>query len=112
MKGPVYKYTWKHEIAFATTKQLEFRKAPLQPGMIFVDLLNGKAYRVHSIFKAKENDRFHSAMPEDVVQTFPARPLTDNELTALRERYKFQPDQNTGPGEEFAILDLVTTQVE
>jgi hypothetical protein len=109
MKGPVYKYTWKHEIAFATRKQLEFRKAPLQPGMIFVDLLSGKAYRVHSIFKAKENDRFYSAMPEDVVQTFPARPLTDEELTALRERYKFQLDQSTGPGEEFAILDLVTT---
>ena len=73
MKGPVYRYTWKHEIAFATRKQLEFRKVPLQPGVIFVDLLNGKAYRVHSIFKAGENDRFHSAMPEDVVQTFPGK---------------------------------------
>jgi hypothetical protein len=51
-------------------------------------------------------------MPEDVVQTFPARPLTDEELTDLREEYKFQPNQDTGPGEEFAILDLVTTQIE
>src|ERR1700722_17034925 len=112
MKATVYKYTWKHEIAFATRKQLEFRRVPLQPGMVFVDLLNGRAYRVHSIFKAKENDRFHTAMPEDVVQTFPARPLTDEELAALRERYKFQPDELTGPSEEFAILDLVTAQVE
>jgi hypothetical protein len=109
MEGSVYRYTWKHEIAFATRKQLEFRKSPLEPGMIFVDLLNGKTYRVHSVFKAKENDRFHSAMPEDVVQTFPARPLANEELSALRERYKFQPDQDARPGEEFAILDLVTS---
>jgi hypothetical protein len=107
MSVPIYKYTWKHEIAFATRRQLGFRK-PLERGMIFVDLVNGKSYRVHSIFKAKENDRFHPAMPEDVVQTFAAKPLTDGELIALRERYKFQPDQGTGPGLEFAILDLVT----
>jgi hypothetical protein len=109
MVTPIFKYTWKHEIAFATRRQIEFSKVSLKPGMIFVDLLSGRAYRVHSIFKAKENDRFHPAMPENVVQTFAARPLTEEELTKLRERYKFQPDQNTRPGEEFAILDLATS---
>jgi hypothetical protein len=107
MKTPAYKYTWKHGICISSNAEVEFR-VPLQQGMIFVDLLNGNAYLVHSLYKAKENDRMITTMSEDVVHTFPSRSLTDEELATLRERYKFQPDELTRPGLELAILDLVT----
>jgi len=104
MEAVVYRYTWKHGISISSRTEVKFR-VPLQQGMIFVDLLNGDSYQVHSLYKAKELDRFSTVMPENVVHTFPSRSLTDEELNTLRERYKFQPDELTQPGEELALLD-------
>src|SRR5258707_5627250 len=61
-----YKYTWKHDISILSKRSLDFPQ-PLVSGMIFVDLMNGKAYRVHSVHKAKEHDKFIAQMPDDVV---------------------------------------------
>ncbi len=73
--------------------------------MVFADLLTGHTYRVLSTFRAKENDRDNLEMPEDVVQTFSAEPLSKEELDALHERYKFQQDELTQAGLEVVILD-------
>ncbi len=106
MANIVYKYTWKHGISFTSNIQVEFLR-PLLQGMIFVDLSNGRTYRVHSLYKAKEMDRLHKGMPEDVVHTFPAGSLSDEELAALRKKHHFQPNEQLGPGEQFALLDSI-----
>jgi hypothetical protein len=105
MKAP-YQYTWKNGIVIRSDHTVRFPR-PLQKDMIFADLLTGDTYQVLSIFKAKENDRDNLDMPEDVVQTFSTKPLSKEQLNALRERHKFQPDEQLRPGEVFAILDSI-----
>lgn len=105
--GTIFNYTWKHEISIFSKHGLHFTQ-PLTAGMIFVDLLNGKAYRVHSVYKAKEFDRAGTTMPEDVVQTFPAGSVTEDQLETLRKKHKFEVQEGLGPREEFAILDDAT----
>ena len=74
--------------------------------MVFADLLTGNAYRVHSLYKAKEHDRITTSMPEDVVQRFDAKPLAGKDLLDLRDRLKFELYESLQPEEEFAILSL------
>ncbi|MGA8502389.1 MAG: hypothetical protein WB683_12635 [Candidatus Sulfotelmatobacter sp.] len=105
MKAP-YQYTWKNGIVIRSDRAVGFPIA-LQNDMIFADLLTGNTYQVLSIFKAKENDRDNLDMPEDVVQTFSIKPLSKEQLDALRERHKFQPDEQLGPGEVLAILESI-----
>lgn len=100
----LYRYTWKHEISILSKRQLEFPQ-PLLSGMIFADLLNGKAYRVHSVFKAKEHDRFVEQMPDDVVQTFTAGTLSEDDLTALRKKHKYEVQEGYEPNADFALLE-------
>src|SRR5216684_6728625 len=97
MKAP-YQYTWKNGIVIRSGRALGFHVA-LQKDTIFADLLTGDTYQVLSIFKAKENDRDNLDMPEDAVQTFSTKPLSKEQLHALRERYKFEPDEQLRPGD-------------
>jgi hypothetical protein len=99
-----YEYTWKNGIVITSKHQLRFPQ-PLGVGMIFVDLLTGNAHRVHSLYKAKENDRDNAEMPEDVVQTFPVQVLTEEQLVALRKKYNFEVDESLAPDAQFAILE-------
>jgi|SRR5271169_1146317 len=99
-----HQYTWKNDITFCSNQEVRFPIA-LQKDMTFVDLLNGKTYKVLSVQKAKENDRDNLQMPEDVVQTLSAGSLSVEELATLRAKYKFQPDEQLTPGGELAILD-------
>jgi hypothetical protein len=98
-------YTWKHAISGTSNRGLKFDR-PLLEGMVFADLLTGKTYRVHSLYKAKEHDRITTSMPEDVVQTFDAKSLAEKELLELRQRFKFDVSESLKPEEEFAILSL------
>lgn len=98
-----HEYTWKHGISIRSNRSLRFDK-PLEVGTVFADLLTGEAYRVHSIYPAKELDRAISTMPEEVAHTFPMRHLTEEELRSLREKHKFQADETLRPQEEFVIL--------
>jgi hypothetical protein len=98
-------YTWKHAISGSSNRGLTFDR-PLLEGMVFADLLTGKTYRVHSLYKAKEHDRITKSMPEDVVQTFDAKELGEKELLALRKKLKFEVNDSLNPEEEFAILSL------
>lgn len=97
-------YTWKHEISIFSNRTLRFRQ-PLRTGMIFVDLLNGDVYRVHSIYPAREFDRSGKQMPEEVVHTFPLRSLSEEQLIALRKKNKFEVYDDLEPKTEFAILE-------
>jgi hypothetical protein len=102
MKVP-YHYTWKNGIVIRSDRAIGFHIV-LQKDMIFADLMTGDTYQVLSIFEANENDRDNLNMPEDIVQTFLTKPLSKEQLDALRERYKFQPNDQLRPGEAFAIL--------
>lgn len=99
--GKKYSYTWKQ--GGSSNRSIDF-KQPLLEGTVFVDLLSGKAYRVHSLYKAKENDRAFPEMPEDVVQTLEAKSLSEEELLALRVKHRFELYDGIEPGYEFAIL--------
>jgi hypothetical protein len=102
-----YNYTWKHGISILSKHSLRFPQ-PLLSGMIFVDLLNGEAYRVHSLYMAKDFDRAGTTMPEEVVQTFPAGSITEDQLVGLRRKHRFEVTDALCPREEFAILDDAT----
>ncbi len=101
-----YQYTWKNGVTICSKYSVGFARA-LQKDMIFVDLLTGDTYRVFSICKANGKDRDNLGMPEDVVQTFSAKPLSEEQLGALREKLGFQVDENLRPKEHFAILPTV-----
>jgi hypothetical protein len=100
----VYKYTWKHGISMLSNLSVSFRQ-PLSEGMAFVDLFTGDVYRVHSLHKAKEGDRYIEQMPEDVVHTFPMRTLSDEELSTVRRKHKYEPQEDSKPHDSFAILE-------
>jgi hypothetical protein len=105
-----HEYTWKHGISILSQHTLQFSR-PLLVGMIFVDLLNGEAYRVHSLYKAKGLDRSGTTMPEDVVQTFPSGSVTEDQLAALREKHNYQVNNDMLPREDFAILEKAVPTV-
>ena len=67
---------------------------------LFADLRTGETYRVLAVFKARENDRHNSMMPEDVVQTFPAKQLSEQELADLRRQCKWEEGKA-----KFALLN-------
>jgi hypothetical protein len=85
---PLYKYTWKRDVTDGSDRGLTFTK-PLPKDGIFVNLRTGEAHRVFAIFTANENDRERSDLPEDVVQTFPADPLSQEQLEILRRQCEF-----------------------
>jgi hypothetical protein len=93
-----YNYTWKHNFTISSARELGFDQ-PLKEKMAFASLKTGATYRVVSIGKAKENDRDNDQMPEDVVQTFSGRQLTEETLSALREQCKWEENHR-----EFLIL--------
>jgi hypothetical protein len=70
--------------------------------------LSGEAYRVHSLYKAKDFDRSGTQMPEDVMQTFPAGSIPEDQLVALRKKHNFEVHEGLGRREAFAILEEVT----
>ena len=81
----LYEYTWKHNITITSSSQLTFSR-PLAEGSQFANLRTGETYRVLAVFKARENDRHNSMMPEDVVQTWSASHLSEQELADLRRK--------------------------
>lgn len=96
-----YNYTWKNGLCLTSNQSLSF-EFPLTKDMMFVNLETGKRFKVFSVDKAKENDRHNTDMPEDVVQTFDAGVLTEQQLAELRKRYedtsaesKYRIDDNT-----------------
>jgi len=47
-------------------------------------------------------------MPEDVMQTFPAGSIPEDQLVALRKKHNFEVHEGLGRREAFAILEEVT----
>jgi hypothetical protein len=83
------KYTWKHGITILSNRTLDSHDKPLEVGTLLTDLCNGEKYRVMAISKAKEHDRIHPMLPDDVVHTMPAGKCSDEELQQLREKAKY-----------------------
>jgi hypothetical protein len=86
--GKIYKYTWKNGIEMLSAYAVAFNQE-LVKDKVFVDLRNGDAHRVFSVHKAKDNDRDNADMPEDVVQTFLIKALSEKELESLRQECKY-----------------------
>ena len=86
-------YTWKHESEFTPDTTLKTNR-PLEIGKVLVDLCTGQTYRVHTIAKAKENDRAFT--------TLPAGSCSEEELAKLREQASYTVTEDCKP-----FLDVV-----
>jgi hypothetical protein len=75
---------WKNGITLCG-EPVRFNKE-LTKSTVFVDLRNGEAHCVLSVYKAKEHSR---EMPEDVVQTLLMKTLPDTELATLRQKFQY-----------------------
>jgi hypothetical protein len=89
-------YTWKHNITILSNRTLKTNR-PVEVGTVLTDLCNGDKYRVMAISKAKEHDRVHPMLPDDVVQTMPAGKCDDADLKQLREKLSYVVREDCEP---------------
>lgn len=94
-------YTWKHGVQFMSNRTLKTNR-PVEVGTVLTDLYNGEKYRVMAISKAKEHDRIHPMLPDDVAHTMPAGRCSEDELKHLREKSGYTLTENCEP-----FLDVV-----
>jgi hypothetical protein len=91
-----HEYTWKVGLEHWSNRKLETNK-PLTENTVLTDLWDGHQYLVRAIAPAKSTDRAASILPATVIHTWPAGCLTENELSKLRERAKYTPNEFCGP---------------
>ncbi len=94
-------YTWKIGFQYSSGTKLSTNK-PLQESTVLIDLYDGHRYQVQAIYPAKPSDKEWTFLPDTVVHTWPAGSLTEDELTKLRERAQYTPDECCQP-----LLDVV-----
>jgi hypothetical protein len=84
-----YDYVWKHTgqpLTDINVISVHFKK-PLKEGSMFADLRNGRTYNVVAISKVNETDFKHT--PKEMIRTSDAKSIPDEQLAALRDKYKF-----------------------
>jgi hypothetical protein len=64
--------------------------------MVFIDFRTGEAHKVYSVRKLSDGE---------MVQTFPAKTLTEEALVALRTKSNFKVDELLRANEVFQILE-------
>jgi hypothetical protein len=77
---------------------------PVSKDTVVVDLYDGHRYVVLAVYPAKATDREWSTMPETVMHAWPAGAVTDDELSALREKTKYAPQEFGGPFEDVVFF--------
>jgi len=89
-------YTWKTGLQFSSRIELR-TNMPLAENMVLIDLYDGHQYLVQAIYPAKPRDKEWDFLPDTVVHTWPAGSLPEGELSKLRERARYTPDEFCGP---------------
>ncbi len=89
-------YTWKCGLEFSSSTKLSTNK-PLTENTVVIDLYDGRRYLVQGIYPAKPKDKEWDFLPDTVVHTWPIGSLPEDELTRLRERAKYTPDEYCHP---------------
>ena len=96
-----FDYIWKHNGPLPVDEtSVRFRTKLLEKDVVLADLRNGRAFRVFAVSKGTKEPGTFKQVPKDIVHTFDAKPLSEEELTQLRTRCKFED------GEEWNYLIL------
>ncbi len=86
-----FDYIWKHNGPLTVDEtSVRFRERPLEKDVVFIDLRNGRAFKVFAVSKGIEEPGTFKHVPKDVVHTFDAKSLSEAELTQSRTRCKFE----------------------
>jgi hypothetical protein len=86
-----FDYAWKHNGPLPVDEtSVRFRDKPLEKDVVFADLRNGREFKVFAVSKGTEELGTFKHAPKDVVHTFDAKTLSDDELIQLRTRCKFE----------------------
>lgn len=87
----VFDYVWKHNGPLPVdATSVRFRDKPLEKDALFADLRNGRTFKVSAVSKGPEEPGTFKHIPKDVVHTFDAKSLSEEELTQMRTRCKFE----------------------
>jgi hypothetical protein len=89
-------YTWKIGLQFSSRTKLQTNK-PLTENTVLIDLYDGHRYLVQAICPAKPRDKEWDFLPDTVVHTWPVGSLPEDELSKLRDRAHYTPDELAGP---------------
>jgi hypothetical protein len=88
-----FDYIWKHDgPLLVKERSVRFEMKPLEKDAVFADLRDGRAFRVSAVSKGTKKLGTFRQVPKDIVHTFDAKPLSDEELAQLRTRCKFDED--------------------
>ena len=91
-----HEYTWKNGLQYASRTKFRANK-PVTENTVLIDLYDGSRFVVQAIYPAKPKDKEWSFLPDTVMHTWPAGSLPEDELTKLRERAKYTPDEYCEP---------------
>ena len=91
-----HEYTWKIGLQYSSNTKLSTNR-PLSENAVIIDLLDGHRYQVGAIYPAMAKDKEWSFLPDTVVHTWPAGSLSEGELTKLRERAGYKPNEYSFP---------------
>ncbi len=91
-----YDYTFKIGLDFSSSTKLQTNK-PVTENTVLIDLYDGRRYQVDAIYPAKPRDKKWPFLPDTVMHTWPAGSLPEDELSKLRERAKYTPNEHCGP---------------
>jgi hypothetical protein len=88
-----FDYVWRHNGPRPVdATSVRFRDKPLERDVLFADLRNGRAFKVFAVSKGAEEPDRAKHVPKDVVHTFDGKSLSEEELSKLRTRCKFEND--------------------
>lgn len=88
-----FDYVWKHNGPRPVdATSLRFRGKPLEKDVLFTDLRNGRTFKVLAVSKGTQGPGTFKHVPKDSAHTFDAKSLSEEELTQLRTRCKFEDD--------------------
>lgn len=87
----VFDYIWKHNGPQPVDEtSVRFREKALEKDVVFADLLNGRTFRVFAVSEGTKEPGTFKHVPKDIVYTFDAKSLSEEDLTQLRTRCKFE----------------------
>jgi hypothetical protein len=85
-----FDYVWEHSGHLPVHEtSVRFRAKALEKDDVFVDLRNGRTFKVFAVSPGANEPGTFNHVPKDIVHTFDAKSLSQEELTQLRTRYKF-----------------------
>jgi hypothetical protein len=79
---------------------------PVTSETVITDLFDGHRYRVVAVYPAKPTDKEWSSMPDTVLHVWPIETMTENELSELRKRAQYAPDDFAGPLADVVFFPL------